>query len=252
MKFAAALLLLLCSVTTSHAGSIDGCYKNGKNSLWEVVREYKISSTDESVVFQNMSKESTEEPLVIAAMLGYDDLIKGMLNSSVRVKENGAKALYAAASMGRLSTSSVLITGGISPNAGIDNDLTPIFGAAQYGCVQEMALLVAAGANVNHKAHVNWTLLRLAVGEGNYDAARFLIQNGYIYSANEKKKIKSYLYGLNLSSKYLYIFNGSAPDGAKEGSGSLFPDRTRAELRNVKSGQEKGARFIFSDSIPPF
>lgn len=205
MKIVLILLLLFFSISTN-AESVDSCSKNGKNSLWNLVREYKNYSTDEKIVFQKMSHESSESSLVVAAMLGYDELTDKLLENQLIKREFGAKALYAAASMGRLSTSSLLINAGISPNAEIENGLTPIFGAVQYGCRQEISLLIKSGADINHRASVRWTLLRLAVGEGNFDTAKLLVSSKYHYSASEKYSIRKYLHHSKMDPEFEYIF----------------------------------------------
>lgn len=204
MKILIFVVLAVLSFS-AFADQLDSCASNGRNPLWTFVRANEHTPGEMSVI-NKFAKETSESPLSVAVLFGYDRIVGEMLKSPSVIKEDGARALYLAASMGRLSLTSLLIQAGVSANAEIGNGLTPIFGAAQYGCVREISLLIKSGANINHKADVSWTLLRLAVGEGNYDAAKFLIQNGYIYSADEKNKIKSYLYGLNLSSKYVYIF----------------------------------------------
>lgn len=206
MRIVPILVLLFFSIS-ANAGPLDSCSKNGRNSLWKLVREYKNYSKSEDIVFKKMSNESPESPLVVAAMLGYDNLVYKMSRNQTEVKKFGAEALYAAASMGRLSTSSLLVEAGVSPNAEIENGLTPIFAAVQYGCRQEISLLVNLGADINHRARVRWTLLRLAVGEGDFETAKLIVDSKYNYSAYEMESIKSYLHGLNMDSEFQYIFS---------------------------------------------
>lgn len=191
MKVAALLFVIIIIFPLQGlASGLDACAKSGSNPLWRLIENQ--GSIDVSSIRENFPLP--ESALVNSVAFGFDrhtlKLIKNGQPNDAR-----AKAIYTAASLGRLTTTALLIAAGVSPNARIaeNDDLTPLFGAVQYGCNDEVRYLIKMGANINQQTSANFTLLQLAVAEKHYDTAMLLIKLGYLTSHTDKEKVKDIL-----------------------------------------------------------
>jgi ankyrin repeat protein len=81
------------------------------------------------------------------------------------------EALEAAAAFGHTELVLLFLNEGVPPDAGLA-------GAARRGNLELLRLLLAKGAQVNHKARGGRTALHAAAGAGKVDAVRFLLQQG--------------------------------------------------------------------------
>lgn len=191
MKIAAAILLVATLLPLrAAAGGLDACARNGHNPLWTLINN--SGDVKPSVVRDQFPLP--ESALVNSVAFGLDRLTMNLLKVG-QTSDAKAKALYTAASLGRLTTTAILIASGVSPNSKIeDNDnITPLFGAVQYGCNDEVKYLIGMGADVNKQADTKFTLLELAVSERHYQTASLLVKSGYLSSVAEKRKIRGIL-----------------------------------------------------------
>jgi hypothetical protein len=190
-----------------YAATIDSCTEN-ENALWIGLKTYQGPVDRHERIKDVISKGAwgLDNALTVAVWFGYDDVIEKLLQDRANIEKYGAQSLHLAASMGRLKEMSMLLDAGVLPNSQIENGFTPIYGAAEHGCMQAMQLLIDAGEDVNHRANVRWTLLEDAVISKQFDAARFLVTHGYVTDDEEKKKIQEILHRMEMDSKYVFIF----------------------------------------------
>lgn len=191
MKIAAVFLLVATLLPLpAAAGGLDACARNGHNPLWTLIN----NSDDVKPSIVRDQFPLPESALVNSAAFGLDRLTINLLKAG-QTSDAKAKALYTAASLGRLTTTAVLIASGVSPNAEIEgnDNITPLFGAVQYGCNDEVKYLIRMGADVNKQAGTKFTLLELAISERNYQTASLLMKLGYLSNVSEKRRIRDIL-----------------------------------------------------------
>jgi hypothetical protein len=206
MKLLMAFMFFF-STSPALGGPVDSC-ANSENTLWKAVQTYQGPVGEEQRIKDVISKEAwgLDNALTVAVWFGYEGTIEKLLQDRVNVDKYGAQSLHVAASMGRLKEMSMLLNAGVPPNFEVENGFSPIYGATEHGCMQAMQLLIDAGADVNHRANVQWTILEDAVISRQLEAARFLVAHGYCADDAEKKKIKDILRRMGMDSKYRLIF----------------------------------------------
>lgn len=220
MSLILALPCLFAVPTYAHAQKLDSCARSG-NSLWDAMPKEGSGPTDKMTRIRDaMHLYATDfnNVLTAAVWFGYSNIIARSLQDKTMIKQHGPQSLYLAASMGRLHDTALMLQAGISANAETNNRLTPLYGAAEHGCVGAMQLLVDHGANINHKADVTWTLLEDAVLSRQFEAARFLMHHGYILRAGEDAHIRNTLTRMGETSAIDTIFGTNIPPTA---SGSI-------------------------------
>lgn len=195
------IFFLLPSVVI--ANKIDACEKASHNPLWTFIsntHDIQPSSIDDGFPLP-------EPALVNSVVFGFD-LLTSYLLAEDQPYDTKARAMYTAASLGRLKTTALLISSGISPNSVIkeNGNITPLFGAVQYGCNNEVRYLIKMGADINKTTDANFTLLELAISEYNYDTAILLLNKGYLPTLSEKAKIKLILERQGNSDEFDRIF----------------------------------------------
>lgn len=189
---------------------VDACAFNN-NILWNMLASYSGPSNKMERIHDFMANgwrgfdrgsPFFDNTLTTAVWFGYDDIVRRLLGNRHMVDMYGAQSLHVAAAMGRLTEMSMLLDAGVSANAefrhdGEDYD-TPIYAAAQNGCMEAMQLLVVHGADVNHRAKMGATLLERAVLSRNFGAARFLLMHGYKARPGEKAHVDEILVDLGM------------------------------------------------------
>jgi ankyrin repeat protein len=122
--------------------------------------------------------------LVAAINSGKLSVVQLLMEAGARVrdfsrKSSGEDVLVAAIWKGNPKILKYLLDHGADPN-GIDaiNGGTAIQLAAIRGDVDVMQMLLAAGADINHRNHNGMTALMLACQEGQIKAAEFLLAHG--------------------------------------------------------------------------
>ncbi|HET6725822.1 MAG TPA: ankyrin repeat domain-containing protein [Gammaproteobacteria bacterium] len=204
------LLLALSPLCYAADHGLDQCSMTGENPAWLLVKNNRDNITAKQIATKQ--SDLPKDVLTNAVTFGYKELVIKLLKDKKLVKLHGGNALMAAAAMGRLTISAILIKSGISPNAISDIGTTPIYGAVQYGCSDEVKFLIRHGANVNYKnprfgPHSN-TLMIEAIADRHYVIAAILLKNGYRPSDAELQSIRSILArGYNFS-VWNYLFAG--------------------------------------------
>ncbi|HKV96463.1 MAG TPA: ankyrin repeat domain-containing protein [Gammaproteobacteria bacterium] len=187
-----AFLLLFALLPVAHASSneLDRCSTTGENTVWQIVRGNPLHITETKILKGNSALP--DDALTNAVIFGYKDLIYKLLKNHTLVLQHGGNALSAAASMGRIDITRILIGNGISANALNENGTTALFEAVVYGCTDELAFLVTHGANINYRPNnQHATLMVAAFAERHYQTAAALLQNGYKATQGEIRKIKT-------------------------------------------------------------
>lgn len=210
MKVWTALLVLGVICLPAYGRSVDACAFNN-NILWNMLAGYAGPSNKMERIHDFMAngwrpldKGSPffDNTLTTAVWFGYDDIVRRQLGNRNLVDKYGAQSLHVAAAMGRLTEMSMLLDAGVSANAEFHHDGeqfdTPIYAAAQNGCVEAMRLLVMHGADVNQGTSSGTTLLERAVLSRNFGAARFLLRHGYKASVDEKEHVDRILANLGM------------------------------------------------------
>lgn len=131
------------------------------------------------IQFAEMSTNTPEDKLALAAECGELAAVKAMLASGVNV--NGKcqlgrqiTALFSAVAKDRADVTLFLLKHGANPNATDHVGSTPVFDAVEYASWDSLALLVAAGADVNVKRGGGESPLQsaLSLNSGSYTGHR--------------------------------------------------------------------------------
>lgn len=140
-----------------------------------------------------------------AAVDGSIDITKSLLAAGAKVNfahPNFGTALFAACQKGVPELVSVLLDAGADPNIACErlvmNGLTPLTEACGRGHYAIAKMLVAAGANVNHRIEpIGHTLLHSAAIRGNLRIVQLLMAHGADPSALDSKRQKPGFYTFN-------------------------------------------------------
>lgn len=122
--------------------------------------------------------------LIIAAKLGYTEMIEPLLAAEASVNQSnryGITALHAAAEQNHLEVLQILIQHpGVVVNK-LDNlKRTPLYLSVQKGFFEASKLLIEAKSRVNQKGQDEETLLNMAAAQGNEKLVGLLIQSGAV------------------------------------------------------------------------
>lgn len=206
MKFRPLMLSLLLAPVAANAlpQKLDACSRTGENPLWSLVLHNQSTVTPAKVAAHRVALPDDE--LTNAAIFGYTKLLAALLTKKQLVKQHGGDALSAAATMGRLSVSRMLLEDGISANAVNKMDTTALYGAVQYGCTEELKLLVSYGADINYRGPYSVTPMIEAVTDHHFKTAAVLLDNGYRISPTELTTIKNILLKQGNFSVWQFLF----------------------------------------------
>lgn len=127
-----------------------------------------------------------------AVVFRFNGLVRTLSENHDQISRHGANALYAAAQIGNLEATEILMSSGVSPNSTGDYNF-PLEAAVQNGCVDEVNYLLDHGADVNSRRGSTSGLVSLAVVGGQYEIARILMRHGYRITAQEKGRVRRYL-----------------------------------------------------------
>lgn len=205
----AILLLAVAPIAQASSLELDRCSTTGENTVWQIVRGNPLHITETKILKGNSTLP--DDALTNAVIFGYKDLIYKLLKDHALVLQHGGDALSAAASMGRIDITRILIGNGISANALNENGTTALFETVRYGCTDELEFLVTHGANINWRPNnQHATLMVAAFAERHYQTAAALLQNGYEVTPEELDKIKTILTkrdDVNGTLVYEYLFS---------------------------------------------
>lgn len=127
-----------------------------------------------------------------AVVFRFSGLLRTLSENHDQISRHGANALYAAAQIGNLEATEILMSSGVSPNSTGDYN-SPLEAAVQNGCVDEVNYLLDHGADVNGKRGTTSGLVSLAVVGGQDEIARILMRHGYRITPQEKGRVRRYL-----------------------------------------------------------
>ncbi|MGA9852959.1 MAG: ankyrin repeat domain-containing protein [Gammaproteobacteria bacterium] len=191
MKYGIILLLFtLLPIAPANGLDLDRCSTTGENTVWEIVKGNPDRITEGEIA--GGKSGLPDDILTSAVIFGYRDLVYKLLKNRTFIKLHGGDALSAAASMGRIGISRILIESGVSANALNENGTTALFEAVNYGCTDELEFLVTHGANINYRPNNQHATLMVAAFAGrHYQTAAALLENGYKTTPDEIKHIKT-------------------------------------------------------------
>lgn len=196
-------ILFLLPCTFASASSLDECGVKQSAAIWAAFRTPGFAA-DKASIRKNFPLPGSK--LFNASAFGYDELVLEEVRRNPNSVE-AAKALSTAAAIGRLTTTALLLGAGVSPNAQIENGLTPLYAAAQEGCSEEIIYLVGLGADTNYHAKVPESILELAISMRHFDTAKTLVKLGYQASKEERTAIMKMLVEEDRKSIYHDLFN---------------------------------------------
>lgn len=131
----------------------------------------------------SVSKKASCADLLRAVKSGNAKLVQELLKSvdpDCTYREDGEprSSLVAAARMGNMEITKLLLGAKASVEYKSRGDESPLMAAANHGHLDLVELLVANGAKVNRKISGDGTALIGAVRNGHYEVAKFLLEKG--------------------------------------------------------------------------
>jgi len=118
-----------------------------------------IKSPDTKVEVRTLQDES---PLMFAALKGYLDLCKQLIQRDADVNKTGWAPLHYAAANGHADVITLLLENYAYPDAESPNGTTPLMMAAMYGNAASVSVLLAGGADPSLKNHLGLNALDFA------------------------------------------------------------------------------------------
>ena len=115
-----------------------------------------------------------ESPLMLAALRGYADLCKALIERDADVNKPGWTPLHYAATGGHLQITALLLEHSAYIDAAAPNGSTPLMMAAMYGTTEVLNLLLQAGADATLKNAAGDTALDYAIRGARPDAQEIL------------------------------------------------------------------------------
>jgi uncharacterized protein len=115
-----------------------------------------------------------ENALMMAAIGGYEGLVKTLIDKGADVNKTGWAPLHYAATKGHISIMKLLLENHAYIDAESPNKSTPLMMAAMYGTFEAVKLLADEGADIGLKNEQGLTALDFAKRAERADAAAFL------------------------------------------------------------------------------
>jgi hypothetical protein len=182
--------------THVHDGEVPSCLRKAMEYLfnldkpyfaaWLQLHDMDTPAPDESTFYHfTSSTKSGPTPLYYAALCGFQDLVKHLINKNPsRVNARGGyylTPLIAALAGGHFQTAEILRDNGAHPNLSGIIGRTPLHSAAIYGEIEMVQVLLEYKANVNARTNDGGTPLHFA-SEGSRrgcpSVARLLLEHG--------------------------------------------------------------------------
>ena len=126
-----------------------------------------IKSPDTKVEVRNLQDES---PLMFAALKGYLDLCKQLIQRDADVNKTGWAPLHYAAANGHAEVIALLLEHHAYPDAESPNGTTPLMMAAMYGNAASVSALLAGGADPTLRNRLGLSALDFAERAARPDA----------------------------------------------------------------------------------
>lgn len=115
-----------------------------------------------------------ESALMLAALRGYEDLARRLIQRGAEVNKTGWTPLHYAATGGHVAIMRLLLEHHAYVDAESPNGSTPLMLAAQYGSAEAVKLLLDEGAQPEQKNKLGLSALDFAKLGGRPDAIRLL------------------------------------------------------------------------------
>ncbi|MDT8991642.1 ankyrin repeat domain-containing protein [Curvibacter sp. APW13] len=115
-----------------------------------------------------------ESPLMLAALRGYVDICRLLIEREADVNKPGWTPLHYAATGGHAAVVRLLLDEHAYIDAESPNGSTPLMMAAMYGTLEVVQLLVLAGADVTLKNELGLSALDFATRAGKPDTVAYL------------------------------------------------------------------------------
>ena len=146
--------------------------------LYVALRDASLKSADVLIAWPKTNVESRtdkdESPLMIAALQGYLDLVKKLIDRNADVNKTGWTPLHYAATKGHLQIIDLLLEHHAYIDAESPNGTTPLMMAAHYGTPEAVKLLLDRGADPTLKNQLGLTAIDFAHRASRKDAAEML------------------------------------------------------------------------------
>jgi uncharacterized protein len=117
-----------------------------------------------------------ESALMMAALNGYEELVKVLIAKGADVNKTGWTPLHYAATKGHISIIKLLLAKSAYIDAESPNKSTPLMMAAMYGTFDAIKLLIDEGADVLLKNDLNLTALDFARQANRSDSVALLLK----------------------------------------------------------------------------
>jgi uncharacterized protein len=121
--------------------------------------------------------DKDESPLMMAALKGYEPLVKKLIARDADVNKTGWTPLHYAATSGHLAIMELLLENHAYIDAESPNGTTPLMMAAHYGTPAAVKLLLDAGADPGLKNQLGLTAIDFAHRGNRKDAADLIAQS---------------------------------------------------------------------------
>jgi uncharacterized protein len=115
-----------------------------------------------------------ESPLMLAALEGYVELCKALIEKDADVNKPGWTPLHYAATNGHLEVIRLLVNASAYIDAGSPNGTTPLMMAAHYGTPEAVKVLLEAGADPSLKNDQGLSALDFANKAHRNDSAQII------------------------------------------------------------------------------
>lgn len=117
-----------------------------------------------------------ESPLMMAALKGHLDLARRLIDRGSDVNKTGWTPLHYAATGGHLAIMELLLEHHAYIDAESPNGTTPLMMAAQYGSIDAVRLLLAAGADPRLKNQLGLSAIDFAYRVNRAEAAELIAE----------------------------------------------------------------------------
>lgn len=117
-----------------------------------------------------------ESPLMMAALKGHLDLARKLIDRGADVNKTGWTPLHYAATGGHLAIMELLLEHHAYIDAESPNGTTPLMMAAQYGSIDAVKLLLAAGADPRLKNQLGLSAIDFAYRVNRAEAAELIAE----------------------------------------------------------------------------
>jgi ankyrin repeat protein len=124
------------------------------------------------------NKDKWFTPLILASIIGYEDVVRALFDSNLEIKACEGADLHLALRFGRDAIARYVIEQGVDVNVPDVKGSTPLHSAAKNNNIRIIRLLIAKGANINARNYKGWTPLHFTLENNHFAAMEVLIEGG--------------------------------------------------------------------------